>query len=310
MSKILSTLNSLNIQARLIACIVLLTMPLMSSLSVAHPIVVPPERVVAIHQSAIENMLRLDLQEHLVGVAYIDDELPPLLANKLYGVPHVAKALPSREQLLSLKADLIYAGFPSAFTPSTLGNIAWWQSKGSQVVINPYSKRSSNNPIKWSDAWQDLHELAQIFHVTERAKRLENAAKQRLPLPTASTKPKPKVLLIDAYSLQANIGACCGGADLMIRLAGGHNVGNALKGRWSKVSWEKVAQMNPDIIIIATYQHGPTDVIINKLNQHPLLSRINAVQNQGILLLPFTETIASPRLIEGIIKLHSLIDKA
>lgn len=68
--------------------------------------------------------------------------------------------------------------------------------------------------------------------------------------------------------------------------------------------------MNPDIIIIATYQHGPTDVIINKLNQHPLLSRINAVQNQGILLLPFTETIASPRLIEGIIKLHSLIDKA
>jgi len=270
-----------------------------------------PERVVAIHQSAIENMLRLELQDKLIGVTYMDDALPADLAPRLEGVPMLAKTLPSREQLLTLQPDFLYAGFPSAFSPTNLGKPQWWQEKGTNVYVNKYFSAPSTGPLTWSDAWQDLHQLAALFQVPERAIALEQQAKAQLAALTQSSPvsamPKPKVLLIDAYSLQANVAACCGGTDLLIRLAGGENVTEDIDGRWASLSWEAVAEANPDIILIASYQQGPTDGVIEKLNRHPLLSRMNAVKNQRILALPFTETLATPRMIHGVEKLHKMI---
>lgn len=265
----------------------------------------PPKTVIALNQTSIENILRLDLQQHLLATAFLDDEIPVDLASKLDGIPEIAKLWPSREQILALKPELIYAGFPSAFAKSTLGTPKWWQARNIEVLINPYSCQKPNKPLHWQDAWQDLDQLAQIFQVSHKAETLKQQAQALLPDITSYR--KPKVLLLDVYSQQAQVGACCGGADLMIRLAGGINVGANLKGRWSSLSWEAVAQQNPDIIVLATYQRTSTSAIEAKLNQHPLLSKMNAVKNQRIINIPFTATLASPRIIEGISGLNTVV---
>jgi iron complex transport system substrate-binding protein len=264
-----------------------------------------PQTVVALNQTSIENILRLDLQHHLLATAFLDDEIPVDLASKLDGIPEIAKLWPSREQILALKPELIYAGFPSAFAKSTLGTPRWWQAHNIEVLINPYSCQKTNKPLHWQDAWQDLDQLAQIFHVSHKAETLKQQAQALLP--DITTSHKPKVLLLDVYSQQAQVGACCGGADLMIRLAGGINVGANLEGRWSSLSWEAIAQQNPDIIVLSTYQRTSTSALEVKLNQHPLLSKINAVKNQRIINIPFTATLASPRIIEGISDLNAMV---
>lgn len=265
----------------------------------------PPQTVVALNQTSIENILRLDLQQHLLATAFLDDEIPADLASKLEGIPEIAKLWPSREQILALKPELIYAGFPSAFAKSALGAPKWWQARNIEVLINPYSCKKAGKPLQWQDAWEDLEQLAQVFDVTDKAKTLKQQAQALLPDITASR--KPKVLLLDVYSQQAQVGACCGGADLMIRLAGGINVGANLTGRWSSLSWEAVAQQNPDIIVLATYQRTSTSAIAAKLNQHPLLSKMNAVKNQRIINIPFTATLASARIVEGITRLNAVV---
>lgn len=262
-----------------------------------------PTKVLALNQTSIENMLRLDLQNKLVATAFPDDAIPTELADKLESVPQIAELWPSREQVLALQPDFIYAGFPSAFGKNALGAPQWWQAKGIDVLINPYTCESSDSPIGWDQAWTDLFQLSKWFNVTEKAKALKMQAEQQLPLLTRQK--KPKVLLLDVYSKQARVGACCGGTDLLIRLAGGINLGNKLPGRWASLSWEAVAKADPDIIILATFSRTSTAAIEHKLTTNPLLARITAVKKGHIIKIPFTATLASPRIIEGIISLNS-----
>ena len=267
----------------------------------------PYQRVLAIHQSAIENMLRLQLQQQLVAVAFIDDEIPAELNTRLHGINNIAKTLPTREQVMTLQPDLIYAGFASAFTSTALGCEKSWQQRGINTRLNAFNQQPANRKISWDDAWAELFQLADLFNVTESAIELKLAAKARLKKLNLTV--KPKILLLDAYSLQANVAGCCGGADLLIRLAGGVNVSAALNGRWSSISWEVVAQYDPDVIIITTYQRGKSGLIREKLQQHRLLANINAVKHRRIIELPFTETIGSPRIIDGIEKLQNALQE-
>ncbi|WOT06774.1 ABC transporter substrate-binding protein [Shewanella youngdeokensis] len=265
----------------------------------------PPKTVLALNQTSIENMLRLELQQNMVATAYLDDTIPAHLATKMAGIPEIATSWPSREQVMAIKPDLIYAGFPSAFGKSTLGTPQWWKKRDTSVLVNPYTCLKSDSPLVWADAWQDLHQLAKVFNKQAQATELELQALSELP--ALNSAKKPKVLLLDVYSQQAQIGACCGGADLMIRLAGGDNVGESFEGRWASLSWESVAQQNPDIIVLATYTRNSTSAIEAKLKQHPLLSKINAVKHNRIINIPFTATLASPRIVEGISVLNSVI---
>lgn len=264
-----------------------------------------PQSVIAINQTSIENMLRLDLEHKLVATAFLDDAIPADLAKKLEDVPNIASHWPNREQVLALRPELIYAGFPTAFSPSTLGQPQWWQHRDMSVLINQYSCQPSSQPLVWSDAWQDLHLLADIFDKQSLANQLEAQALAALPKQT--NKPKPKVLLLDVYSQNAQVGGCCGGADLMIRLAGGEHIGATIAGRWSQLSWETVAQFNPDIIVLATYQRFAATAVENKLNNHPLLSKMQAVKHGRIVQIPFTATLASPRIVEGVAILHKVV---
>jgi iron complex transport system substrate-binding protein len=265
----------------------------------------PPETVLALNQTSIENMLRLDLQQNMVATAYLDDTIPAKLADKMGDIPEIATSWPSREQVMAIKPDLIYAGFPSAFAKSTLGAPQWWNKRNTAVLINPYTCQKADSALVWNDAWQDLHQLAKVFNKQPQATALEQQAFSALP--ALNSAKKPKVLLLDVYSQQAQIGACCGGADLMIRLAGGDNVGESFEGRWASLSWESIAQQNPDIIVLATYTHNSTSAIEAKLKQHPLLSKINAVTHDRIINIPFTATLASPRIVEGISMLNSVV---
>ena len=94
----------------------------------------PPERAVTMNQHVTEVMLALELQDHMVGTAYIDDFILPEFQAAYETVEVLAEEYPSREVLLNAEPDFIYGGFGSAFDEQNAG----YQEALMTLGINSY----------------------------------------------------------------------------------------------------------------------------------------------------------------------------
>jgi len=81
-----------------------------------------PQRVVSLNQHTTELLLALGLEKHLVGTAYLDDEIAPPYRAAYESIPVLAEKYPSREVILATAPDLIVGGFRSAFSKKAAGD--------------------------------------------------------------------------------------------------------------------------------------------------------------------------------------------
>lgn len=264
-----------------------------------------PEKVISLNQFATENMLLLDLEDHLIGTAYPDDSYEPSLLPKLAGIPELATRWPSKEQVVLAQPDFIYAGFPSAFSAAALGEQSQWHQWGIGTLIGA----SYCNPVKGrlqsEDIWTEITEVAELFARQPQLQRLKAERMQQL---AQLRKVKPyRVLHIDMADAMARSAGGWSGADLLIRLAGGQNITANLHQRWVNLSWERVMEENPEVITIAVSQESTPDKAIELLTTHPALKGIDAVVNRRFVAIPFTETMVSPRLAQGVQRLNQAL---
>ena len=115
----------------------------------------PPARVVTLNQAATEVMLVLGLQNHLVGTAYLDDQILPELADAYRQIPVLAATYPSREILLAARPDLLYAAYPGAFGPSGIGSRADWKARSVETYLSP-AGCIDKSPSTWHHAGHHL----------------------------------------------------------------------------------------------------------------------------------------------------------
>ena len=93
--------------------------------------------------------------------------------------------------------------------------------------------------------------------------------------------------------------------DLLIKKAGGENVGAALKSDWAQISQEALIIANPDIIVLGDASYGLT---IDQVKTRPGWDGIKAVKSQNILL--FDDNLVSrpgPRMVDGLETLVKII---
>lgn len=93
--------------------------------------------------------------------------------------------------------------------------------------------------------------------------------------------------------------------DLLIKRAGGENIGANLKTEWAQISLEELIIQNPDIVILGDSAYGTTP---EQVSQRPGWEAIKAVQNNRIL--PFNDdlvTLPGPRLVDGLVELAKSI---
>lgn len=84
-------------------------------------------------------------------------------------------------------------------------------------------------------------------------------------------------------------------ADL-ISLAGGQNIITDTGLNWTRVSWEVVAEANPDWIVIDYYTNADdVEGTIEFLKTQPALRELDAVKNERFIILGLTDISASER---------------
>ncbi len=93
--------------------------------------------------------------------------------------------------------------------------------------------------------------------------------------------------------------------DTMLTLAGGQNVGAALKDPFAQISSEELVAQNPDVILLGDAAYGIT---VESLAQRAGWSAINAIKNKQVFT--FDDNLISrpgPRLIDGLEQMAQML---
>jgi iron complex transport system substrate-binding protein len=258
----------------------------------------PPQRAVALNQHATEVMLALGLEDHMVGTAYLDDQILSKYQAAYSQIPVLAGQYPSLEVLLSVEPDFIYGGFPSAFQEEAAGP----QSDLLDLGINSYLTSGNCKPagsaFSLDDVYADILNIGRIFGVEARAEALIaeiQASLTEVQAAVASVDTPLRVFLYDSGDDAPYTAACCGTAGLIIELAGGWNIFDDVAGNWGTVSWEEVIARDPEVIVLIEAEWSTAEEKLELLKSNPALAGLTAMKEEQIVVLPFSYTTAGIR---------------
>lgn len=232
----------------------------------------PPERVVALNTAVLEMLFWLGVEDRIVGSGLPPKPgtFPDRFESELRKLPRLAggyvpgsyQPVP-REQLLAADPDFVIGGFASNFQADGAASQEELADSGvaSYLAVSTACDAAVSTPRTGFElVYQDLRNLGAIFGVRGRAKTL--IAEMRSKLDGVGERidgvRKPTVFPFEfdegtqtpyAPGNRQAINAVLGSA-------GARNLFGDLDDAYQKVSWEQVAQRNPDAILLVVYDNG------------------------------------------------------
>lgn len=266
-----------------------------------------PKRAITVNQNPTEIMLALGLESRMIGTAYLDDDILPSLKTAYSRIPVVAKKYPSREQVLSLNTDFIYAGYGGAFSDKTIGARENLLKLGVRTYLTPaYCMEDRGRAVQLDDIFQEISEIGSIFSVDVRAKALVHNLRNEIETvqnALKSVSQRKRIFYFDTWGTNEYAPftcGCCGFVQLLIELAGGENVFSDIKGFTGNVSWESVLVRDPDIIVLNDAWWSPADKKIEFLSSHTALSNMTAVKHKRFVSIPASAATPGIRIAETV----------
>jgi len=269
----------------------------------------PPKRALVHGSNLIEMMLALGLEDQMIGYSgriEMEETLPifPAAAD----LRHISRTAPTLETFLEANADFYFAGWSYGLrvggevSPERLSRygIPLYELSESCVRLGQQTLPSFNY------LFRDLHNLAAIFGVSERANtliakyqlRLAIAAKQ-VPLNT----PRPRIFVYDSGEKVPFTAGGFAMPQAIIEASGGTNIAADIENSWVRMDWETVAARDPQVIIIVDYGEVSAEDKIQYMKQHPAFSHIAAVRNDRFLVLSYDELTPGPRNVNAVERL-------
>ncbi|MBD7994265.1 putative F420-0 ABC transporter substrate-binding protein [Arthrobacter sp. Sa2CUA1] len=267
-----------------------------------------PERVVTIKSTSTEMLLALGLGGKIVGTAFSDGPVPEVWAPAT-APPVLAEKVPSREAVLALEPDLVFAGWESNFSADGAGERTQLAELGINSYVSPAACQEDGyrpDPLTFDDVFASITEAGDLFGAPEAAQELVDAQRTEL----AGIQRSEAGLTALWYSSGSDtpyVGAGSGAPQLMLEAAGLENIAADIKQAWSPYSWEAVAAADPDVIVLVDSAWGSVEKKKAVLESHPVISQLTAVREGRYLVVPFAASEAGVRNVETV---RSLADQA
>lgn len=275
----------------------------------------PPQRVVAVSESVVDNLLFLGVQDRLVAIAAIPPGPHSPYESEYQELKRIAdnSSYPSREAFLLQNPDIII-GWGSLFSDIALGSVNDWHRRNihTYVMSNTIPTVSSGNR-RVANIFTDLQNLAAIFRVSEDNREKIKKLESRLAYIEEKTlglekDQRPTILTVqhvygneyfgrNATDLTADISYIAGGRSLDDEISG-------------KQSVESLIKKNPDIIMVVDMQGRSAQQKINDLKNNRLLRNVTAVKNNNFFIIEHRAFYCgSFRTIEALEKLNRFIEE-
>lgn len=255
-----------------------------------------PERVVSLAGFSTEMLLALGLEDKIVGYAWQDNDVLPQYQEAFEKLTPLCDPGmdPGEEIMLAAQPDLVLSW--ASWSEDDYYNYENLSKNGIQTYgfhCERYEGASLN------DVYEDFLNLGKIFRVEERAEALVGEMQERITAVENRVKEEEpiKVFVCDIASTEEEAFTVGGGLPgELIAKAGGENIIEDTNTNWTHVSWEVVAQANPEWIVIDYYTNADdVEGTIEFLKNHPALKELDAVKNDRFITLGLTDISASER---------------
>ncbi|MFD9031948.1 ABC transporter substrate-binding protein [Streptomyces sp. NPDC059567] len=274
----------------------------------------PPQRAVALDQTSTETLLELGLQDRMAGTANLKTKIPARYQAAYATVPVIAPKIATGEQLRAATPDFVVAGSEDLYTKDRAGTREELDALKVPTFVSAVDcpQRNPAGKTPFELLFSDYENLGKVFGAEERAGKLaadqraavakagENASK----VPQGADRPTV-VYLYSVFNGMPYVAGKTGLPSEMSRIIGARNAFDDVDEDWPEVSWEEVAQRDPDFIVIGDLSERgrPGDSAAEKratMTRHPVISRLAAVRDNKILTVPGIELDPSVRSVHAL----------
>ena len=268
-----------------------------------------PERVVATDTSALEVLMALGLQEHVIGYfGGTPDRLQPQHQARAALVERLGGSFPypSLEAVLAPGPDLVFSYGFNESAGLTVQNL-----RDSDVHSFSFTEACPDfsGSVTLEVMFEDVRAVSRIFDVEERGNELISSWERQIAEVAAAVPAgEPvRVFYFDSGE-EAPFTALAGSvmSDIISR-AGGTNILSDVSGTWGTVEWEAVVEGDPELIIFVDYGFGGPDTNRTFLESNPALSGMSAVVNGQYMSLTFLQSVPGPQNLDGLIKVATAV---
>ena len=268
-----------------------------------------PQRVVATDTSALEVLVALGLQDHVIGYfGGTPDRLQPRHQARAALVERLGGSFPypSLEAVLAPGPDLVFSyGFNES------AGLTGQNLRDADVHSFSFTEACPDfaGKVTLQVMFDDVRAVARIFDVEDRGEELIAAWEQQIAEVTAAIPAgeQARVFYYDSGE-DAPFTALAGSvmSDIISR-AGGMNIFSDASGTWGTVEWEAVVDGDPELIIFVDYGFGGPDSNRMFLESNPSLSGMSAVANGQYTSLTFLQSVPGPQNLDGLIKVATAV---
>ncbi|ALC32272.1 ABC transporter substrate-binding protein [Streptomyces sp. CFMR 7] len=276
----------------------------------------PPQRAVSVDQGSTEILLSLGLADRLAGTATWSDPVMKGLEKANAGVERISENRPSSEKVLDKEPDFLSASFASTLAKGGVAPREQFEKLGVPTYISPADCIGKDNsgggdgartaPLTMDSVYTEVRELSQVFGVPERGDALVKKLQDRVAKATEGIDgSKASLLYWFSDSKAPYLAGCCGAPGVITRELGAKNVFDDTHDEWPQISWETVADRNPDVLVIGdlsrTMQTAESaEKKIEFLESNPVTRTMDAVKNRRYVLLSGQAMNPTIRTVEGL----------
>lgn len=257
----------------------------------------PPERVVTIKSTSTELLLALGLGDKIVGRAFDDGPIPDRWAGDADSIPKLSDKAPSQEVVLDKEPDLIYAGWESNLSADNAGERDSLEKLGVNTYVSPAAcKEPKYQPDKMTFEllFEQFMEIGKIFDVPDKAETLIGKQKHQL-ADVRKAESGTTALWYSSATSTPYVGGGIGAPQMMLDTLGLENIAADVNDTWTSVSWEKIAEANPDVIVLVDAEWNSAEQKKTYLKKNPVTSEMDAVRHERYLTIPFPASEAGVR---------------
>lgn len=276
-----------------------------------------PQRAVSLYQASTEILLSLGLADRMMGTSTWFDPVLPELAADNDRVPRLADNDPSLEAVLDREPDIITSASAHTFTPAVVGDRARLAELGIPTYQSPSvctdavvegETVTRTAPLEMDTLFREITELAKIFDVQDRGAQLVSALTRRLADAPAIPQRDATVAFWFSGLRTPYLAGCCSAPGLYAREVGVTNVFADAEEDWPEISWEALADRDPDVLVLADLSRkridgDALDTKIAFLESNPVTRTMTAVQEKRYVVLTGSELDPGIRQVDAVEKL-------
>ncbi|HBD22120.1 ABC transporter substrate-binding protein [Dietzia maris] len=275
----------------------------------------PPERVVSLNQGSTEILYALGLGDRMVGTATWTDPVLPEFSEVNRSVPRLADNAPSMEAVLDVEPDFVTASFGSTLGEGGVAAREQFHELGVGTYLSPtdcVGKVADSGdgvretPLTPDLLYREITELATIFDVEQAGDELVADLQRRLDEAVESVDARGiSAMYWFANSESPYLAGCCGAPGLISTTLGLENVFDDTTQEWPQISWEVVAERDPDVIVVGdlTRKSQTAETAgakIAYLESNPVTREMAAVREKRFIDITGAEMNPSLRTIYGV----------